>query len=94
MTGALAWEVMEAVQGAMGADVFLTAYNGEWRAKAAAKERRAKQVAQEAMVNPVAAAARHSRKAQAKKRHVAKRTNKLKVLRGRGGKGRKRVRKE
>ena len=78
------------MQGAMGADVFLTAHNGERRARAAAKERRAKQVAQEAVVNPAAATARRSRKAQAKKRHVAKRMDKLKVLRGGGGKGRKR----
>ena len=43
------------------------------------------------MVNPAAAAARRSRKAQAKKRHVAKRMDKLKVLRGGEGKGWKRV---
>ena len=75
------------MQGAMGADVFLTAHNGERRARAAAKERRAKQVAQEAVVNPAAATARRSRKAQAKKRHVAKRMDMVKVLRRRWWEG-------
>ena len=92
--GALASEVMGVVQAAMGADVFLTAYNGERRARAVAKERRAKQVAREAVVSQAAAAGCRSRKAQAKKRHVAKRMDKLKVLRGGGGKCRKRAREE
>ena len=42
------------------------------------------------MANPAAGAECRIRKAQAKKRHVTKRMDKLKVLRGGGGKGRKR----